>query len=147
MSSSPAEQKPVKIRVNSSIRNGDSKETFELTTFGRYYQKDDSFYLQYEEVMEEGTIKSIVKVSEKETLILRSGAIKMRMVFQMYKKLKGRYETPFGTMEVITHTNRLAHTFNEDSKKGNLDLLYDLNVQGAHAGTYHLEIHFEEEKQ
>lgn len=146
MSVSPAEQKPVKIKVHTTIRDGNEKETFELTTFGRYYEKSGSTFLQYEEVMEEGTIKSIVKISEEETLILRSGAVKLRMVFRMNKKLRGRYETPFGTMEIMTRTKRLAHSYDEVSKKGGIDLLYDLNMQGSHAGTYHLEISFEEEK-
>ncbi|MDZ5471769.1 DUF1934 domain-containing protein [Bacillus sp. 31A1R] len=136
----------MKIKVHTSIRNGNEKETFELTTFGRYYEKNGSSFLQYEEVMEEGTIKSIVKVSEEEVLILRSGAVSMRMVFQKEKKLRGRYETPFGQMELTTRTKRLNHSYNEETNKGLVDLLYELNMQGSNAGTYHMEITFEEEK-
>jgi uncharacterized beta-barrel protein YwiB (DUF1934 family) len=132
------EQMPVKIKVNTTIWNNGEKETFELTTFGRYYEKNNSFFLQYEEVMEEGTVKSIVKVSENETLILRSGAVNMRMVFELNKKHAGRYETPFGTMGISTRTKRLAHDITE--QKGAIDILYELHMQGSIAGTYHLEI-------
>ncbi|WP_306461672.1 DUF1934 domain-containing protein [Robertmurraya kyonggiensis] len=143
LSGTAVEHKPIKIKVTTTIWDGDQKETFELTTFGRYYEKSGSTYLQYEEVMEEGNVKSIVKVSKDETLILRSGAITMRMVFEMNKKHLGRYETPFGTMGISTRTKRLAHSFG--AHNGAIDILYELHMQGALAGTYHLEISYEEE--
>jgi uncharacterized beta-barrel protein YwiB (DUF1934 family) len=146
LGSRAAEQWPVKLMVRTTISNGKDQETFELTTFGRYYQKSDQFFLQYEEMMEEGAVKSIVKVSKNETLILRSGAINMRMAFQKNKILQGRYETPFGTIEMITHTKKLAHSLEESDKKGSINIIYDLNMQGSHAGTYHMEMMFEEEK-
>lgn len=138
LSGRPLEQKPVKIKVNTTIWNNGEKETFELTTFGRYYEKSNSVFLRYDEVMEEGTVKSIVKVSENETLILRSGAINMRMVFEMNKKHVGRYETPFGTMGISTRTKRLSHSL--EPQAGAIDILYELHMQGALAGTYHMEI-------
>ncbi len=138
------EQKSAKIRVKTTIWNDGENEAFELTTFGRYYEKNESIFLQYEEVIEEGTVKSIVKVSKKEALILRSGAVNMRMVFEEDKKHAGRYETPFGIMRIETMTKRLDHQVG--SNTGSMDILYDLHMQGALAGTYHLEISFEEEK-
>lgn len=133
-----------KIKVKTTIWNDGEKETFELTTFGRYYEKGNSIFLQYEEVMEEGTVKSIVKVSKDEVLILRSGAVNMRMLFECDKKHAGRYETPFGTMGIQTQTKKLIHSL--AGRSGTMDILYDLHMQGALAGTYHLEIWFEEEK-
>lgn len=139
------EQIPVKIKVKTTIWNDVDKDTFELQTFGQYYEKNDSIFLQYEEVMEEGKIKSIVKVSSTEALILRSGAINMRMVFQTEKKLQGRYETSLGSMPMTTLTKKLDYFFEETAKKGIMTILYDLEMQGSLAGTYQLEISFEEE--
>ncbi|MGG0718961.1 DUF1934 domain-containing protein [Robertmurraya massiliosenegalensis] len=145
MSGRPAaEHKPVKINVNTTIWDNGAKETFELTTFGRYYEKSGSAFLQYEEVMEEGTVKSIVKISKDETLILRSGAINMRLVFEANKKHPGRYETPFGTLGITTRTTSLAHRLFEQA--GTLTISYDLHMQGSLAGKYQLEIKFEEEQ-
>jgi uncharacterized beta-barrel protein YwiB (DUF1934 family) len=144
LSGRPAEQKPVKINVNTTIWDNGEKETFELTTFGRYYEKSGSAFLQYEEIMEEGTVKSIVKISKDETLILRSGAVNMRMVFEANKKHPGRYETPFGTLGITTKTKSLVHRLEREA--GRLSISYDLHMHGALAGTYQLEIKFEEEK-
>lgn len=137
---------PVKISVKTTIRNGQDQETYELITFGEYIRKSSSSYLRYEEVTEEGSIQTTVKIAEREGSILRNGAVKMRLPFQKNKYLSGSYETPYGTLEMGTKTSRISHEFNEGIRKGEIDLLYDLKMQGTHAGTYHLLISFEEEK-
>lgn len=138
-------EKSAKIKVKTTIWNDGQKETFELTTFGRYYEKGESIFLQYEEFLEEGSVKSIVKVSEHEALILRSGAVNMRMVFVMNKRQAGKYVTPYGTIGIETRTKRLA--CKKEASSGAVDILYDLHMQGSIAGTYHMEIVFEEENQ
>ncbi|KAB2333191.1 DUF1934 domain-containing protein [Cytobacillus depressus] len=138
---------PVKINVKTDIRDGRSKDTFELIAFGQYYIKENARFLQYDEAMEEGTAKTIVKVSEKEGLILRSGAVKMRLPFQMNKKLKGNYHTPYGVFELDTMTKRLDHQFDEQTGTGSIDLLYELKMHGANTGTYHLSITFKKEEE
>ncbi|MCP1160838.1 DUF1934 domain-containing protein [Bacillus infantis] len=146
MLNSPAEQTPVKIKVKTDIRSGGSKETFELTAFGRYYKKNGSRFLQYDEENEAGTVKTIVKMAEGEALILRSGAVKMRLPFRLNKKMRGSYEMPFGTMEMLTLTKGLSQSFDDNSGTGAFDLLYEMKMQGSQAGTYHLAITFEEEE-
>lgn len=140
-------QMPVKISVKTTIRNGQDHETYEFITFGEYIQKTSSVFLRYEEITEEnGNIQTTVKIAEGEGSILRNGAVKMRLTFQKNKYLTGSYETPYGTMEMETRTSRISHMFNENARKGEIDLLYDLKMQGSHAGTYHLLISFEGEK-
>lgn len=145
LTSYPTEQLPVKITVNTTIRNGQEKETYEFTTFGHYYKKTNAIFLRYEEYMEEGAIKTVVKISGQEGSILRNGAVNMRLPFYKNKSLTGSYESPYGILEMKTSTTRINHEFNEDVRKGEIDLLYDLKMQGSHAGTYHLSIHFEED--
>ena len=145
MSIGPAEQIPVKVTVKTAIYSGKEKETFELTTFGRYYTKASSSYLQYDEVMEEGDVHTTVKISGDEVLILRSGAIKMRLHFLLNKKTPGDYKTPYGLLETSALTKRLDTNFDENEQRGHVDLLYDMAIQGTSAGTYHLTINFKEE--
>lgn len=146
MSAFDSGQMPVKISVKTTIRNGQDKETYELIAFGQYIRKANSNYIRYEEIMEEGSIQTTVKIAEGEGSILRNGVINMRLPFQKNKYLIGRYETPYGILELETKTSRISHQFNESNRKGEIDILYDLKMQGAHAGTYHLLISFEEEK-
>lgn len=142
----PADQIPVKIKVHTSIQNGGEKETFELTTFGRYYLKNASAYLQYEEVTEEGPMKTTMKLTGTEMLLMRSGSIKMRMLLEEKKKHRGSYTTSFGELQIITDTKELQHRWNSETSEGRLEVLYNLSIQGSEAGTYKLQIVFEEEE-
>jgi uncharacterized beta-barrel protein YwiB (DUF1934 family) len=139
----PAEQMPVKIKISTEIHQDGNKETFELITFGRYYQKGESSFLQYEEVLEDAKINTTVKISEQEVLILRSGAIKMRMRFQEQKTFAGTYETPYGVLQTSASTKRLNQSLKNNT--GLLELVYDLQMQGQDSGTYHMTIQYEEE--
>jgi uncharacterized beta-barrel protein YwiB (DUF1934 family) len=127
----------VKIKVKTTI---DQQDSFELTVFGRYYKKNSAAFLQYEEVTEEGSVRTIVKVAADEALILRSGAVKMRLPFRLGKKVSGSYEMPFGRFETTTAAKRIEHS------DGAIDILYDFSMQGSQAGTYHLEITFQEDR-
>ncbi|PKG22585.1 DUF1934 domain-containing protein [Niallia nealsonii] len=146
MSSRSAEQVPVKIRVSTHIYNGKTKDSIEWNGFGQYLEKDNGKYIKYEETAEEGTIKTIIKITENEGLILRSGAVKMRLSFIVNKKRNGSYESPYGTFLVETDTKRMSLELSRESlSAGNFDLLYDLKMQGKSNGTYHMTIDFKEE--
>lgn len=133
---------PVKISVKTTI---DQQETFELTVFGRYFQKENASFLQYEEAMEEGNVRTIVKMAAEEGLILRSGAVKMRLPFQVNRRLNGSYELPFGQFKTVTTARRMDYSF--EKGEGRFDVLYDFTMEGSPGGTYHLEIAFQEEKE
>ncbi|WP_235888091.1 DUF1934 domain-containing protein [Neobacillus paridis] len=133
---------PVKISVKTTINDA---APVELIVFGRYFQKERAAYLQYEEVLEEvGTIRTIVKVSQEEMLILRSGAIKMRLPFRLQQKLPGSYELSLGAFETATLAKKMEFTSQENGS-GQIDIIYDFEMQGAPAGTFQLEIHFQPE--
>ena len=148
LSNESAQQVPVKIHVKTMIYNGKAKESIEWIGIGQYLEKETSKYIKYDEIIEEGTIKTIVKISEKEGLILRSGAVKMRLPFLMNKKKIGSYESPYGVFQLVTDTKRLELELERQQKTaGTLDILYDLKMQGSNNGTYHMTISFKEEQE
>lgn len=128
---------PVKITVTTTINQ---QETLELVVFGNAYQKGEAFFLQYEEVLEEGTVRTIVKVARNEALILRGGAVKMRLPFHLQKEMRGSYEMPFGVFETTTLAKKIERT------EGLIDIHYDFSLDGAPAGTYQMEIRFQEDR-
>ena len=137
LSQESAQQVPVKIHVKTNIYNGKNKESIEWIGFGQYLEKEASSYIKYEEIIEEGTIKTVVNISEREGLILRSGAVKMRLPFL----------SPYGVFQLLTETKRLELELDQKQKNtGTLDILYDLKMQGANNGTYHMSITFKEEQ-
>jgi uncharacterized beta-barrel protein YwiB (DUF1934 family) len=132
---------PVKINVKTTI---DQDETFELMVFGTYFEKGNAAYLRYEEAMEEGSVRTIVKMTPDEALILRGGAVKMRLPFEVNRTLNGSYEMPLGQFATETMAKRIDYSY--ENGKGRFRVLYDFSMEGAPTNTYELEIAFQEEK-
>ncbi|WP_425383195.1 DUF1934 domain-containing protein [Rossellomorea oryzaecorticis] len=140
------ESTPVKIHLKTNITIGDESDSFELVSFGRYYEKGDAFFLKYDEVQEEGTTHTIVKVTDEQALILRSGAVKMRMLFNEEEEMSGSYESELGTLLLTTKTKKLSHTKNLSKTEGDFNLSYELIMQGSSVGDYEMSINFKEEE-
>ena len=139
------EQIPVKIRVKTDVAHEGERETFELSLFGRLFKKDGSTFLKYDEVQDKGVVHTIVKLADRNALILRSGALKMRMVFEQGQQLNGSYESQYGTLLVTTDTQIFTHNSN-NAGTGQAELVYKLLMQGGAVGTYTMNIHYELEE-
>jgi uncharacterized beta-barrel protein YwiB (DUF1934 family) len=136
----------VMINVKTTIFQEEHEEIIEGTAQGDFIEKDKSAYLQYDEISDQGSIRTIVKMAGNEALILRSGAVKMKLPFKLNQQMIGSYEMPFGKFETMTVAKNIDLFY--DNGKGKIDLLYDFSMQGAPSvGTYHLEISFQEEEQ
>ncbi len=135
---------PVNVCLKTSIELDGEKESYELSLSGEFYEKNRAFYLKYDEEQEEGTVHTIVKFVEKRALIIRSGAVKMRLAFDLGQPVRGSYESQYGTLLLTTQTNTLTHscTYNETSLQGALQLNYLMQMQGAPAGKYSMNIEF-----
>ncbi|WP_425454708.1 DUF1934 domain-containing protein [Falsibacillus pallidus] len=141
-----AEQIPVKIELKTKIKHDEQQETYELVAFGRYYQKGKSIYIKYDEIQEEGTVNTIVKITEGEAVILRSGALKMRLSFIKGNEMNGSYDSPYGTLLLTTRTKELQLDQSSEGKiDGHFDLRYQLLMQGSSVGVYEMNIKFKEE--
>jgi len=127
-------QIPVKVKVKTVI----NKEPYELTAFGRYSEKGDSTYLQYDEMMPEGTIHTTVKLKNGEVLILRKGAVDMRLHFIPNQTTPGTFHTEHGSMLTEARTKKIS------IDAGQVEVRYDLKIQGSHAGSYQMNINYEE---
>ncbi|MCA1055064.1 DUF1934 domain-containing protein [Rossellomorea aquimaris] len=146
MTDNSIESTPVKIHLKTNVTIGDDSDAFELVSFGRFYEKDDAFFLKYDEVQEEGTIHTVVKVTDTQALILRSGAVKMRMVFNEWEEMNGSYESELGTLLLKTKTKKLSHTKHLSKAEGDFNLSYELIMQGSSVGDYEMSINFKEEE-
>jgi uncharacterized beta-barrel protein YwiB (DUF1934 family) len=136
----------VKVNVKTTIFQDGHEEIIEGTAQGDFIQKATSSYLQYDEISDQGGIRTIVKMAGDEALILRTGAVKMKLPFKLNQEMSGSYEMPFGKFETMTVAKNIDLCY--DNNKGKIDLRYDFSMQGAPSvGTYHLEITFQEEEQ
>lgn len=138
------QEKKVKIKLVSTIlpTNGE-RETYEMWLGGSIVQKGGNDYLRYEEVQQEQTIRTTIKLAEQGTVILRNGAVKMRMPLNIDQPEIGHYESMYGALPLETTTHQLAIE-QQASGSTRFTTQYDLRVAGNSVGNYTLEIHFTE---
>lgn len=133
----------IKIKLVSSIRplEGD-EERYEMWLHGSAIKRAGSLYLKYDEVQEEHTIHTTVKCTEDQALILRSGAVKMKLPLRLGETLDGQYENIYGQIPLQTETTFLQ--VENENMNGRFQVHYDLIINGDSVGQYKLEIQFQE---
>lgn len=140
LSMSTPVQKTVKVQLVSTIRHPNvQEETINIKTKGILTLKGEQYYLVYEETQNEKTIRTTVKLSGQNALILRSGGVKMRLPLERGEFQNGSYETQYGTMIITTNTKHLHF------EVGRFQVEYELIINEEVAGTYTLELTYTEE--
>lgn len=136
---------PVQIIVKSTVCHDQGEEEhIEFSTTGEFLKKEQAFYLTYQESQEVGNIKTVMKISGGHLLLIRSGAVRSRQLFQKGKKTYTYYETPYGSLRLAAETKRFRwHTDGE--KHGTLNLEYLLEIEGDQAHLHRLAIQFKKE--
>ncbi|WP_449538103.1 DUF1934 domain-containing protein [Ferdinandcohnia sp. Marseille-Q9671] len=135
---------PIQLKFVTEIRDGLRKENVAFDANGLYYIKGNNTYLQFDEKQETGTVKTIVKISDTEVLILRSGHVKMRQVYRKSEITNGSFQNQYGTYNLTTKTNNIEYKWYNHSRKGSLFLSYELALQGEASGLYKISITFKE---
>lgn len=109
--------------------DGESDAPVEIISPGQYFFKNGKHYILFDEVMEglEGTIKSTIKISEKQIELLRSGAALTRMVFEKDREHNMIYQTPMGPLAISVYTEDIISDIREDEM--NLGIIYSLKAE------------------
>ncbi|MFJ5790602.1 DUF1934 domain-containing protein [Lysinibacillus sp. NPDC093197] len=137
------EKSQVNIKLISTIRPIDGEsETLEMWLNGQLINKADSLYLKYEEMQDEKTIRTTMKLDKERALIMRAGAVKMRLPLNIFEQQIGHYESEFGSMPLVTQTKNMLFTRHE--MRGDFHVHYDLLMGGQNVGNYTLDITFTE---
>lgn len=135
----------VAIRLHSSIRHpGQEKETHEMHLTGELIDKKGKTYLRYVEQQDESRVLTTIKLGVEESLILRSGAVSMRLPFAISEERMGTYGTGPATFDLLVKTTELNYTKEVDDTGGRFDVQYELHGDGALLGTYELTITYME---
>ena len=134
---------PVRIRLHSSIRHpGQEIETHELQATGQLIEKANAFYLKYDEDHNGDNIQTTLKMSNRNALIMRSGAVKMRLPFDAEENRVGEYGNGPATFTLQVKTNHLE--FSREQTGGQFNVHYELHTEGSLLGTYKLNITYTE---
>lgn len=137
------EAKDVRIKLQSSIQHpGQEKEVHLLDLMGRYIKKAQSSYLKYEQTTNDENVQTTVKIMDDEALIMRSGAVSMRLPFINNDERPGTYGNGPAAFKLNVKTTALDFTENEAD--GEFEVIYELHADGALLGTYEIKITYAE---
>ncbi len=132
-------KKSVNVRLISTIQHPDAaSETIHIQTTGELTIKGKQPYLVYEEMQNEKSVRTTVKLSSDSALILRSGGVKMRLPFRLGEPQVGSYDTDYGTMMITINTKQLK------VEVGQFRVEYELLINEEVVGTYTLELIYTE---
>ncbi len=133
----------VNIKLISTIRPIDGEsESYEMWLTGQLLEKAGKFYLKYEEVQEDKTIRTTMKLGNERALIMRAGAVNMRLPLNIIEQQVGHYDSEFGSMPLVIDTKEMTLTMQVVS--GDFHVQYDLLMGGQTVGNYTLDITFTE---
>lgn len=133
----------VNIKLISTIHPSDGEsESYEMWLKGQLLEKAGSLYLKYEEVQEDKTIRTTMKLGQEKALIMRAGAVNMRLPLNIIEQQMGHYESEFGSMPLVIDTKKM--TFTKQAVGGDFHVQYDLLMGGQSVGNYTLDITFTE---
>lgn len=133
----------VNIKLISTIRPSDGEsESYEMWLKGQLLEKAGSLYLKYDEVQEDKIIRTTMKLGREKALIMRAGAVSMRLPLNIIEQQKGHYESELGSMPLVIDTKKM--TFTKQAISGDFHVQYDLLMGGQSVGNYTLDITFTE---
>lgn len=133
--------KPIQIQLTSVIRYLESEaEKYEMWLEGHLTEKRGAYYIRYTEEQEAGSITTMIKITDDTALIMRSGAVMMRLPLQKDVPQAGHYNSDAGQMPLAIDTQALEH----DIARGQFTTTYELAISGQKVGSYTLTINYTE---
>lgn len=125
--------KDVIISIKTEQTVGDSTDTIEFTTDGRFGIKDGSYFISYEEskLLEvDGDVKTTLYIKSDDLVVMqRNGAYSSRMVIEKGVRNNCFYVTPMGELSLGIFGEKVKTNFSENG--GSIDMNYtiDTNLQ------------------
>lgn len=124
------------------------KDSVELITVGKCYLKNEIIYLIYQDSSVAGLENSMVtiKIQTDRVTINRSGVVQHKQVFSVGERYEGPYITQFGRIEMAVETKKLQIDLKDDLT-GDLEIAYDLEVNGQWQSANQLFVTIQEDKE
>ena len=131
--------------IGKQVTSDSEEEQLEFVTEGKYYVKDDSVYLLYDESEFSGmegctTSLEITGDNIKMKRFGESIGLDTEIEFEKGKRFKGYYDTPFGSVEMEVLTNDVVNKIEKAEGKGSLNIDYHISLRGLSEGRSILDI-------
>lgn len=123
-------KKDVYISIKGSQEYEDDQNKMEVTTAGKFYDKDGKYYVSYVEGELAGLEKcnTTIKVSPDGIVtMMRHGQTNTHMIFEKGKCHIGHYETPYGDFTISVTANDINVSLDENGGSIDIDYMMDIN--------------------
>ena len=132
--------KKVIVSVKSKQMVDREEENIELVTPGKFYKKENIYYVVYDETEisgMEGTTTTM-KIGSEEVNLIRFGTTTTRLNFRKGIRDISLYQTPYGVLELVIDPFLIDIDMNDNG--GEVKLSYGLEAGGQKASTNELHI-------
>ena len=130
--------------IGKQCYDGKEEDQMEFITDGQLYVRDDSVYMIYDESEVSGMTgcKTTLKVKGDSVKMRRIGEIgfNTEIYFEKGKRFSSTYDTPYGPMDIEVLTSRVENNLNMEELKGNIDIEYNVSLEGMAEGKNRLTI-------
>ena len=114
------------LTINNNQTFKDKTDTTEIVTECSFYEKENSFFLIYDEYGEIGESRILMKVSDSGIVMKRSGAINARMEFLPGASREILYRLPYGDVIMELWTYSISNSLKKDG--GGVEIKYRLKL-------------------
>lgn len=120
--------------------NGQDGEKIESIQKGEYFQKNQSHYILFDEIIEgmDEPVKSMIKFKKGELHLNKKGPINVTMDFLEHKKTLTNYRTPYGSL--VIGLEAASVNFQEEEKRIVVNVDYAMEVNYEHLADCKIKI-------
>ena len=121
------------------FENGQDGEKIESIQMGEYYNKNNTHYILFDEIIEGmEAVKSMIKFKKGEMHLNKKGPINVTMDFLENKKTLTDYRTPFGSIVIGLEATNV--NFEEEEKRIVVNVDYAMDVNYEHLADCKIKI-------
>lgn len=105
------------------------EDSIELVTHGKFYRKDEDYYIVYKEseLTGLGDTTTTVKVEPNRVTVIRSGETRSHMVFEEGEKHVSYYDTGVGALTIGITTRQITKSINDFHATLMIDYIMEIN--------------------
>ena len=120
----------------------DQPESIRLLTTGTFSGQQENWRIDYTETQPDNDAHDVTLTMGKGVVTMqRLGSFSTSMVFEQGHRFEGSYQTPYGALAMGVYPTHVKYKVNDEAT-GEVNLTYQLDLQGQFAAMHELRIKF-----
>lgn len=130
------------VTGRSQAEDEQQPDTVRLLTTGTLTGEREAWRIDYTETQPDNQASDItLTLGGGVVTMQRAGVFSTSMVFEKGRRFEGSYETPYGALDMGVYATQVKYQV-DDGANGEVNLQYQLDLQGQFAAMHELNIRF-----